>query len=97
MMKEAAQRSARLIVKGDTPEAWAATAKLRQQFVATTMDAMPARVAAARAEYAELRKKILVDRSVTVNDVAIGAARGLELYCCYLVGRAVGSKQLSPP
>ena len=95
MMRDLARRTPELIAKSQNVEAWEATAKLRQQFVATTMDAMPARVAAANAEYAGMRKKI-ADRAVTLNDVAIGASRALEMYCFYLVGRAIGRRQLSP-
>lgn len=95
MMKEIARRAPKLIVKCETPEAWATTARLRKEFVVTTMDAMPARVAAASKEYAALKSKV-VDRSATVNDVAIGAARCFELYCFYLTGRFLGSGSLNP-
>ncbi len=94
-MRDLARRTPELIAKSQSAEAWEATSKLRRQFIATSMDAMPARVAAAKAEYASLRAKV-AERAVTVNDVAIGASRVLEFYCFYLVGRAVGRRQLSP-
>ena len=50
MMREIARRTPEMIVKSPKPEAWEATAKLRNQFIATTLDAMPARAAAANAE-----------------------------------------------
>jgi len=52
-------------------------------------------MAAARAEYNAVKDKIL-SRSVTVNDVAIGASRAAEFYMFYLVGRVVGRRQVSP-
>jgi len=94
-MRSLAQKTPELIVKSAKPEAWETTAKLREQFVATTLDAMPARMAAARAEYNAVKDKIL-SRSVTVNDVAIGASRAAEFYMFYLVGRVVGRRQVSP-
>lgn len=94
MMKQFARRTPDLIVKCSNAEAWATTAKLRNQFVATSMDAMPARVAAASKEYSALKSKVM-DRSVTFNEVAIGASRAFELYCFYLAGRFIGSGALN--
>lgn len=95
MMRDLARRTPELIVKSQSAEAWVATAKLRNQFIATSLDAMPARVAAASAEYNAMRAKI-VERAVTLNDLAIGASRCAELYCFYLVGRVIGRRQVSP-
>lgn len=94
MMKEMAKRSANMIVKGSTAEAWETTAKLRSQYLYTTLDAMPARVADASKEWASLRAKI-VSRDVTVNDIGVGAVRAAEIYAFYIVGRVIGSRSFS--
>lgn len=97
MIKEVAKRAATFVVKepGVGPEAWETTAKLRNQFVYTTMDAMPARVAAASAEWASLRAKV-TKRDFTVNEVGVGVVRAVELYAFFLVGRVIGSRSMTP-
>lgn len=77
-----------------TGAAWEATSALRNQFFATTMEAMPTRVAEAKAEFASVRAKI-ASRDVTVNELAIAAVRAVEFYAFYLAGRAVGSRSVS--
>lgn len=94
MMKEIAKRSANMIVKGSTPEAWETTAKLRSQYIVTTLDAMPARVADASKEWATLRSKV-VSRDFSVNDIGVGFVRAAEIYAFYIVGRVIGSRSLS--
>lgn len=94
MLKEIAKRSASMVVKGTTPEAWETTAKLRSQYVYTTLDAMPARVADASKEWASIRSKI-VSRDFTVNDIGVGFVRAAELYAFYIVGRVMGSRSFS--
>lgn len=94
MMKEIAKRSANMVVKGTTPEAWETTAKLRTQYVYTTLDAMPARVADASKEWAAIRSKV-VSRDFTVNDIGVGVVRAAELYAFYIVGRVIGSRSFS--
>lgn len=93
MMKDVAKRAGNLVVKSATPEAWETTAKLRQQYIYTSMDAMPARVAEASKEWSEIRSKVLA-RDFTVNDIGAAAARALELYAFYVVGRTIGGRSL---
>lgn len=94
IMKELAKRSASMIVKGSTAEAWETTAKLRSQYIVTTLDAMPARAAEASKEWAALRTKV-TSRDVTVNDLGVGIVRAAEIYAFYIVGRVIGSRSFS--
>lgn len=94
MMKEIAKRSANMVVKGSTPEAWETTSKLRSQYLYTTLDSMPARFADASKEWASLRTKI-VSRDFTINDIGVGAVRAAEIYAFYIVGRVFGSRSFS--
>lgn len=94
MMKEIAKRSANMVVKGSTPEAWETTSKLRSQYLYTTLDSMPARFADASKEWASLRAKIM-SRDFTINDIGVGAARAAEIYAFYIVGRVLGSRSFS--
>lgn len=93
VMKEIAKRASNLIVKGKTPEAWDTTAELRNKYLYTTLDAMPARVAEASKEWANLRNKVTA-RDFTVNEVGVGAVRAVELYAFYLIGKMVGSRSM---
>lgn len=93
MMRAIAQRSSNNIVKSTTPEAWETTSLLRSQYVATSMNAMPARVAEAASEWTAVRQKIAT-REVTLNDLAIGAARAAELYAFYFIGKVIGSRSV---
>lgn len=92
-MKQFAQRASQHIVKSSAPEAWETTAKLRTQYFVTSMDAMPARVAEASKEWASIRQKIST-REVTLNDVATGSMRALELYAFYFIGKTIGGRSL---
>jgi hypothetical protein len=76
--------------------AWEATAALRNQFIKTTIEAMPVRAAEARAQFGAVRAKVAA-RDVTVNDLGIAAVRAVEFYAFYLAGRAVGSRTLTGP
>lgn len=82
-----------LVVKAPTATAFEATAALRRQYVASTLNAMPARVDAASAEWASLKAKVK-GQSFTVSDVASGAVVGMELYACYIIGRALGGRTI---
>jgi hypothetical protein len=77
-----------------TGAAWETTAALRNQFIATTAEAMPVRVAEARAELAAVRAKVAA-RDVTVNELAVAALRAAEFYAFYLLGRVIGSRSMS--
>jgi hypothetical protein len=77
-----------------TGAVWAETARLREQFVKTTIEALPTRLAEASAELRTVRAKIST-RDITVNELGIGALRALEFYMFYLVGRAVGGRSLT--
>lgn len=74
--------------------AWETTAALRNQFVAATMEAMPARIAAAQTELATVRAKVSA-RDVTVNELGVAAVRAVEFYAFYVVGRVIGSRSMS--
>lgn len=93
MIRQLAQRSSQHIVKGSTPEAWETTAKLRSQFVTTSMDALPARMAHAGKEWAELRAKI-GNRDFTLNEIARGTVRVAELYAFYFAGKCMGARTI---
>lgn len=92
-MRAIAQRSSNNIVKSATAEAWETTASLRSQYIITSMNAMPARVAEAASEWTAVRQKIAT-REVTLNDLAIGTARAVELYAFYFVGKVIGSRSI---
>lgn len=77
-----------------TGAAWETTAALRNQFLAATAEAMPARAAEARAQLADVRAKVAA-RDVTVNDLAVAAVRAVEFYAFYLAGRVVGGRSMS--
>lgn len=94
MIREVSKRASSMVVKSSTPEAWETTAKLRAQYMYTTLDAMPKRIADASQEWTSVRTKI-VNRDFTVNDLTTGAVRAVELYAFYLFGRVIGSKTLS--
>lgn len=94
MLKQIAKRAPSLVVKAPTPEAWETTSRLRQEFMYTTMDAMPARVAEASKEWSALRAKIMA-REVTVNDIGVGIVRAGELYAFYILGRFIGARSIS--
>ena len=93
MLKEIAKRSGNLVVRGSSETAWETTGRLRSQFVMTTLDAMPARLAEASAEWNALRDKLRT-RNVTVNELGVLAVRGVELYASYLIGRVIGGRSL---
>lgn len=93
MLKDVAKRAGDLVVKGASAEAWETTAKLRMQYLYTTIDAMPARIAEASKEWAELRSKV-TSREFTVNDIGAAFARLGELYAFYIVGRTIGGRSL---
>lgn len=93
MIKEVAKRAGDMVVKGASAEAWETTAKLRTQYLYTTMDAMPARVAEAAKEWSELRSKIAM-REVTANDIGAAVTRLGELYAFYILGRTIGGRSL---
>lgn len=93
MLQQVARRTG-MAVKSTSPEAWETTSQLRSQYLYTTMEAMPARVAEASKEWAEVRAKI-VKRDFTLNDIGVGTIRAVEFYCFYLLGRAMGSRSLS--
>ena len=93
MLKEIAKRSGDLVVKGSSQTAWETTGRLRAQFVMTTFDAMPARVAEASEELGVLRNKLRA-RDVTLNEVAVFAARSVEFYAFYLIGKAFGGRSM---
>lgn len=82
-----------LVVKSPTATAFEATTSLRRQYVASTLNAMPARVDAAAAEWASLKAKVK-DQSFTVADVTAGAVVGMELYACYIIGRTLGGRTI---
>lgn len=94
MLREIAKRASHMVVKSDTPQAWNTTSTLRSQYVYTTLDSIPARMADASKEWAQLRKKV-ASRDVTVNDIGTGLAHAVELYAFYLVGRVIGTRSLS--
>ncbi|CAN8066024.1 unnamed protein product [Agarophyton chilense] len=94
VLREIARRSSSLIVKSSTPQAWETTSQLRSQYIYTTMDCMPARVAEAKQEWAQLRHKVAA-RHLTVNDLGVGVVRALEMYGFYLLGRVIGSRSLT--
>lgn len=94
LLKELAKRAPNMVVKGPTPEAWETTGKLRREFMYTTMDAMPARVAEASREWAALRAKVAA-RDITINDIGVGIVRVGELYAFYILGRFVGARSMS--
>lgn len=82
-----------LVVKSPTATAFEATSALRRQYVASTLNAMPARVDAASAEWASLKAKVK-GQSFSAADVASGAVVGMELYACYIIGRALGGRTM---
>lgn len=94
MLRELAKRSSQHIVKASTPEAWETTTTLRQQYIVTSMDAMPARMAEASKEWAAFREKI-VSRDMSLNDIATGTIRAVELYAFYFIGKCIGSRSLA--
>lgn len=91
LLREVARRSSQHIVKSSTPEAWETTANLRSQYLYTSMEAMPARVAEASKEWSAIRQKIST-RDITLNDVATAAVRACELYAFYFVGKIIGGR-----
>lgn len=93
LMRSIAQRSSGNIVKSTTAEAWETTSSLRTQYIMTSMNAMPARVAEAASEWSAVRQKIS-SRDLTVNDIAIGVARAAELYAFYFAGKVIGSRSV---
>lgn len=93
MLRALAQRSSQNIVKSATPEAWETTANLRKQYIYTSMDALPARMAEASKEWSALRQKIS-SREVTLNDVATGTLRAVELYVFYYIGKSIGGRSI---
>lgn len=94
MLRQLAQRSSQLIVKSRSAAAWETTAQLRQQYMYTAMDAMPARMAEARGEWKEVSEKMR-KLDFSVNDLGVGVVRAVEVYCFYLVGRMIGSRSLT--
>ena len=94
MMKAIARRAPDRIAKADSAEAWETTANLRRQYVATSFDAMPARVKCASEEWTALKDKIKA-RDVTVDEVGWGTVRAIELYGLYCLGKILGSKSAS--
>lgn len=92
-MRAIAQRSSNNIAKSATAEAWETTSSLRTQYIVTSMNAMPARVAEAASEWSAVRQKIAA-REITLNDLAIGTARAVELYAFYFVGKVIGSRSV---
>jgi hypothetical protein len=82
------------VARKGTGAAWAETARLREQFMRTTWEALPARIAEASAELTTVRAKIST-RDVTVSELGVGALRAIEFYAYYLVGRAIGGRSLT--
>jgi len=82
-----------LVVKSSTAAAFETTAALRRQYVASSLNAMPARVDAAAAEWASVKSKVM-ERSFTFGEFATGVVAGVELYACYIVGRAMGGRTI---
>lgn len=93
LLREFARRSSQHIVKSSTPEAWETTANLRTQYLYTSMEAMPARMAEASKEWSALRQKVS-NREVTLNDMATGMVRACELYAFYFVGKVIGGRTI---
>ena len=94
MMKAIARRAPDRIAKADSAQAWETTANLRRQYIATSLDSMPARVEAASKEWASLKDKIRA-RDFTVEEIGWGTVRAVELYGFYCLAKIVGSKSAS--
>mmetsp|Transcript_1748 Transcript_1748/g.5308 ORF Transcript_1748/g.5308 Transcript_1748/m.5308 type:complete len:149 (-) Transcript_1748:1849-2295(-) len=84
--------------KNAAPSAYDVTAKLRQQYVATTWERLPARAAELREEVNHLRDRIsLFFRRGTIDpqtELLPMAWLGIEATALFLVGRVVGRRSL---
>lgn len=84
-----ASKNGAVLVETATPEAWETTARLRKQLWYTHVNAMPARVDAAVAEWKALVEKVR-SKHVTVGETTTASARLLELYAYFCLGKLCG-------
>eukprot|EP00172_Hildenbrandia_rubra_P004529 Plantae.Rhodophyta-Hildenbrandia_rubra.ctg9325.p1 GENE.Plantae.Rhodophyta-Hildenbrandia_rubra.ctg9325~~Plantae.Rhodophyta-Hildenbrandia_rubra.ctg9325.p1 ORF type:complete len:104 (+),score=21.60 Plantae.Rhodophyta-Hildenbrandia_rubra.ctg9325:189-500(+) len=94
LLRSLARRAPDRIAQAKSAEAWETTAGLRDKYIFTTLDAMPARLEAASQEWSALKTKVMA-RDVTVNELGTGLVRALELYGLYCIGKVIGSKSIS--
>mmetsp|Transcript_851 Transcript_851/g.2348 ORF Transcript_851/g.2348 Transcript_851/m.2348 type:complete len:103 (+) Transcript_851:81-389(+) len=92
-LRVVAQRAPENIVKGSSPEALDATADLLRKLIYTTMDAAPARVTAAREEWAVVKRKIL-NMDATVDEAKRFGIGLLHIFGWFEVGRMLGARSL---
>lgn len=93
-MRSMARQYPTYIVKAKTETAWETTSDLWRRYLATSMEAMPARIEAARGEIRWLKEKLwrrdVLDH-VSVQEVATAAICAGELAAWYYGGRIIGS------
>ncbi|KAA8493056.1 hypothetical protein FVE85_9328 [Porphyridium purpureum] len=81
------------VVKGTTPEALAETQELGKKLVATTMDAAPARVIAAKAEFNAMKEKVM-KLDVSVEEAKVGLMGLLQVMGFFYLGKILGSGRM---
>jgi len=79
------------IVKGSNPQALEVTTDLTRKLIVTTLEAGPARLTAAREEWAVIKRKIL-NMDATVDEAKAFGMGLLHIFGCYEIGRMIGAR-----